>query len=86
MSKITEASLFGASMRYPKNIKVGTETKWGIFVGRFDIEQLRRKEDKKAVEDAKAKYAKEYVNTNTIKIGGATYLDIFVCDVDQWIL
>lgn len=69
--------------RYSKNIKVGDVTDYGIYVGRFGLDQIKNNEDKVAVADAKQKYNKEYVNVYQIKKLGQTFLDIFVCDVNQ---
>lgn len=70
-------------MKYPKNIQPGDETQYGVYVGRFGLDDLVAKKDREAVEDARVKYGKNYVNTNLIKVGGVQYMDIFVCDADS---
>lgn len=72
-----------AKMKYPKNIQAGDETQYGVYVGRFGYEDLKAQRDKAAVEEAKARYGKGYVNTNLIKVGGVQYIDIFVCDRER---
>ena len=56
----------------------------GIYVGRFTENQLRRKEDKKAVEAKKAEYGLNYVNTEFVKKGGKIVaMDIWVCSLED---
>lgn len=53
---------------------------WGVYVGAFDLEQLNKKEDKKAVAKLQEEYPElTYVNTKEIKDHGVRKLAIYIC-------
>lgn len=59
-------------------------TKKGFFVGTFDEAQLKKGEDKIAVEQAKADTGCKYVNTEFVKKGGTIVgLKLYVCTADE---
>jgi hypothetical protein len=63
-------------MEYVKNL--------GVYVGKFDENDLKNNIDKQAVEQAKEKYKLEYTNTKIVKEKGITYLKIWICNAEDF--
>jgi uncharacterized protein YjhX (UPF0386 family) len=55
-----------------------------ILVGRFDENQIRNKEDKKAVEKAQKETGLKYVDTKIIKKGGKMILEVFLIPDEEY--
>ena len=55
-----------------------------VFVGRFDEQQLRKKEDKIAWEKAMKKTGLKYVETKIIKKGGKMFLEVYLIPDEKY--
>jgi hypothetical protein len=78
----------------PKNVKITLASKYAnveeyasggrVKVGVFDENQLRNKEDKKAVEKAQKETGLNYVDTKIIKKGGKMLLEVYLIPNEEY--
>ena len=55
-----------------------------VLVGRFDEQQLRNKEDKKAVEKAQKETGLKYVDTKFVKKGGKMMMEVYLIPNEEY--
>jgi hypothetical protein len=71
--------------RYPKLQDGGYMADGGrVLVGRFDEQQLRNKEDKKAVEKAQKETGLKYVDTKFVKKGGKMMMEVYLIPNEEY--
>ncbi len=51
-----------------------------IFVGRFNEQQLKIKEDKAAIEQAKDKTGLKYIKSKLVKVNGVLHMEVYLVD------
>jgi len=65
---------FNPKIKYAKGGGVGER----YFVGTFNEQQLRNKEDKKAIENAQKKTGLKYIDSKIVKKGGKMFMEVYL--------